>query len=91
MQYCFVLVGFIWFYMLFVFSCLADPYLVLVLKFCFVLLLPRIKSKDIIYASGINEDVILDLKAQSCAVSIAGSQGMESQGLGVTSLQAVLL
>lgn len=86
MQYCFVLVGFTWFYILFVFSCLGDLYLVLVLKFCFVLLLTRIKSKDITYTSGINEDVIIDLKAESCAVSMGWRQGMESQGLGVTSL-----
>lgn len=58
---CFVLVGFICFVVL---SGLGDLYLVLVLKFCFVLLLARRKSKDITYTSGIN-DVITDLKAQS--------------------------
>lgn len=64
---CFVLVGFICFVVL---SGLDDLYLVLVLKFCFVLLLARLKFKDITYTSGIN-DVITDLKAQSCAVSLS--------------------
>lgn len=66
--FCFVLVGFICFCVL---SCLGDLYLVLKLKFCFVLLLTRIKSKDITYTSGINEDVVTDFGAQSCAVSLS--------------------
>lgn len=50
---------------------MGDLYLVLVLKFWFVLLITRTKSKDITYTSGINEDVIIDLKSQSCAVSLS--------------------
>lgn len=67
--FCFVLVGFIYFVVL---SGLGDLYLVFVLKFCSVLFLARLKSKDITYTSGvIRNDVIIDLKAQSCAVSLS--------------------
>lgn len=66
--FCFVLVGFICFFVL---SGLGDLYLVLVLKFCFVLSLTRIKPKDIAYTSGINEDDIIDLKGQCCAFSLS--------------------
>lgn len=56
-----------------------------------MLLLTRIKSKDITYRSGINEDVITDFEAHSCAVSLSMGwlPGHGRLGLGVNSLQAM--
>lgn len=67
MIFLFVFVGFVSFVVL---PGLGDLYLVLLLKFCFVLLLTRTKSKDISYMSGKNEDVI-DPKAQSPSVRLS--------------------
>lgn len=68
MIFLFVLVGLICFVVL---PGLGDLYLVLLLKFCFVLLLTRAKVKDVSYASGKNEDVGIDPKAHSPAVRLS--------------------
>lgn len=54
-----------------------------------MLLLTRVKSKDITYTSGINEGVTMDFEAQSCAVSLSMGWLPGHGRLGLNSLQAM--